>query len=92
MADDLAFRSRPLPRFGDVVRRRDHEGLGVIYGVSPDSTIMIAFEDECIHTGLQNLEFIGSIYWLEGLKEITAKAAEVIQLPDSNTRELEQGR
>jgi hypothetical protein len=62
--DPLAFRSRPLPRFGDVVYH-PYQGRGMIYGVTNDGLLMIAFEDGCVCTGYQHLTYVGSILDLE---------------------------
>jgi hypothetical protein len=62
--DVLALRSRPLPRYGDVVQRWDL-GVGMIYAVTKDGSLMIAFESGCVCCGYQGLEYIGSIYDLK---------------------------
>lgn len=61
--DVLALRSRPLPRYGDVVQRWDM-GVGMIYAVTKDGSLMIAFESGCICCGYQCLEYLGNIYEL----------------------------
>ncbi len=72
MTDELTFRSRPLPRYGDVVKRWDM-GIGMIYAVTKDGSLMIAFESGCVCCGYQGLEYVGSIYDLN--HEQTAREA-----------------
>jgi hypothetical protein len=80
--DVLAFRSRPLPRFGDVVLH-PYQGRGMVYGVTGDGSLLIAFEDGCVCTGYQGLRYIGSIFELEAPAKPIRKE-EQKALPDEN--------
>jgi hypothetical protein len=59
--------------FGDVVLH-GLQGRGMVYGVTSDGSLMIAFEEGCVCTGYQGLRYIGSIFDLEEIAKPIRKS------------------
>lgn len=63
MSKEIVLGIPPHPQglgFGDVVLH-PNQGRGMVYAVTGDGSLMIAFEAECVCTGYQSLRYLGSI-------------------------------